>query len=104
MYLTATSPVPSEVEGGDELALAALLFATAAPGTTGPALIFTSRAETDTGAFTGAVVVLVSPVTDVSCPATGKLVSPAGVTETAGAAKKQKYAAAPIARTAMTIA
>ena len=77
----------------------------ASPGTTGPALIFTSRAETVTGAPTGVVEVLVVPASNVPCPATGKFVLPSGATATpAEPVKNIKYAATPSPRTTSTTA
>lgn len=73
---------------GEELAFPALLTS-AAPGTTGPALICMSRAETDMGAATKAVVVPISPETGVPRPATGKLVLPGGATVTLAEPEKK---------------
>ena len=65
---------------------------TASPGTTGPVLICTKRAETVTGAFAGMfdMLAVVVPVVGASpCPAIGKFTLPTGATATrAGRVKK----------------
>ena len=74
---------------GEELAFAALIFTTASPGTTGPALILTSRAVTGVGAPTvfveepvkyavpsSVLVALLIPSAD------GKFALPSGATTT----------------------